>query len=183
MYIPKVIETAIVYQSKIITIARSTLSKNDTGTIEREVAVVKDSVAIVAVDPERRILLIRQYRHPMENHIWEIPAGRVDVEGESPRDTALRELREEADTTADAIEQLTVFSNSVGWTTERTYVYIAHGLKTVPEFARVNEESDIEKEWLPLVDAVSKVQSGEIYDAKTIIGILLADRFIKQQKQ
>ena len=118
---------------------------------------------------------------PLPQRPVEGPAGRVDVDGETPRDAALRELREETDTTADAIEQLTVFSNSVGWTTEHTYVYIARGLKTVPEFARVNEESGIEKEWLPLVDAVGKVQSGKIYDAKTIIGILLADRCIKQQ--
>ena len=132
-------------------------------------------MAIVAVDDRNRVLLIRQYRHPMERPVWEIPAGRIDVEGEKPRETALRELKEETDTTADEIRQLTVFGNSVGWTTEKTYVFLAQGLRNVPEFDRQNEEADIEKKWIPLAEDVEMVKSGTIDDAKTIIGITLTN--------
>ena len=69
--------------------------------------------------------------------------------------------------------------NSAGWTTERTYVYLAKGLTNVPEFERENEEADIEKKWIFLDDAVELVRSGEIDDAKTVIGILMTSGLIK----
>ena len=115
----------------------------------------------------------------MGRPVWEIPAGRMDVDGEKPEETALRELREETDTTASSVELLTLFLNSAGWTTERTYVYLAKGLTNVPEFERENEEADIEKKWIFLDDAVELVRSGEIDDAKTVIGILMTSGLIK----
>ena len=98
----------------------------------------------------------------------------MDVEGERREMTALRELREETDTEAASVEFLTVFLNSAGWTTEKTYIYLAEGLTDVSEFERQNEEADIEKKWIPLDKAVELVKTGQIDDAKTMIGILLA---------
>ena len=128
----------------------------------------------MAIDEQGRILLIRQYRHPMGRPVWEIPAGKMDVDGEQPEETAIRELQEETDTTAESVELLTLFLNSAGWTNEKTYVYLAKGLRNVPEFQRENEEADIEKKWVSLEDAYEMVRTGELDDAKTVIGILLA---------
>ena len=174
MIIPKVLESEEVYKGKIITIKRDTLTRGDGKNFVRETAVSSDAVAVVAIDEQGRILLIRQYRHPMGRPVWEIPAGKMDVDGEQPEETAIRELQEETDTTAESVELLTLFLNSAGWTNEKTYVYLSKGLRNVPEFQRENEEADIEKKWVSLEDAYEMVITGELDDAKTVIGILLA---------
>ncbi len=174
MIIPEVLESELAYEGRITSIRRDKLTRGDGKTFIRETAVVNDAVGIVALDDKDRILLIRQYRHPMGRPVWEIPAGKMDKEGEPPEKTALRELREEADIAAENVELLTMFLNSAGWTTEKTYIYLAEGLRDVPEFERENEEADIEKKWVPLPEAFEKVKTGELDDAKTVIGILLA---------
>ena len=180
MIIPEITDSKTTYEGKLITIRVDKLSRDGGKQFVREIAEVSDSVAISAIDQQQRILLIRQYRHPMKRPVWEIPAGRIDNLEEDPKDTALRELREEADVLAEKIQLMTVFGNSVGWTTERTYVYIAHDLKGTTEYERHNEEIDIEKIWIPIEEAQNMVADGSIDDSKTIIGILLAGKFINQ---
>lgn len=177
MIIPEVLESSIVYEGKIVTIKRDKLTRDGEKTFIRETAVVSDSVGIVALDEQKRVLLIRQYRHPLGKAIWEIPAGRMDIANETPEETAFRELREETDTEAENVRLLTVYANSAGWTTERTYICLAEGLKNVPEFDRKNEEADIEKKWVPFEKALEMIKSGEIADGKSIIGISLAKLF------
>lgn len=173
MNIPKVLNSEEVYKGKIISIRKDTLTRGDRKSFVRETAVSSDAVAVVAMDDQNRILLIHQYRHPMGKPIWEIPAGKMDVRGEQPEETAIRELQEETDTTAESVRLLTIFYNSAGWTNEKTYVYLTKNLKEVPEFKRENEEADIEKKWIALDEAYEMVLSGELADAKTVIGILL----------
>ena len=173
MNIPKVLDSEEVYKGKIISIRKDTLTRGDGKKFIRETAVSSDAVAVVAMDEQSRILLIRQYRHPMKQPVWEIPAGKMDVDGERPEETAIRELQEETDTTAESVELLTLFYNSVGWTNEKTYVYLVKNLREVPEFKRENEEADIEKKWIALDEAYDLVRTGELADAKTVIGILL----------
>ena len=127
--IPKVLESQTVYEGKIFSIKRDKLTRDGRDTFVRETVVSDDAVGIVAVDGQGRILLIRQYRHPVGQPVWEIPAGKMDVKGEKPEETALRELREETDTRAAKIEFLTMFLNSAGWTTEKTYIYLARILR------------------------------------------------------
>ena len=115
MIIPEVLESETVYTGKIISIRRDKLTRGDGNTFIRETAVAGDAVGVVAMDDRDRILLIRQYRHPMGHPVWEIPAGRMDVNGEKPEETALRELREETDTEASSVQLLTLFLNSAGW--------------------------------------------------------------------
>ena len=95
MIIPKILETSYPYKGKIVTIRKDKLTRDGEKTFVRETAAVADSVAIVAVDDRNRVLLIRQYRHPVGEPVWEIPAGRMDIEDEKPEQTALRELQEE----------------------------------------------------------------------------------------
>lgn len=146
---------------------------------EREVVEHADAVGIVPVMDDGTIVLIRHYRHPVGGYLLEIPAGKLDVEGEAPRDAALRELREETGLAADGIEPLILMHNSAGWTTESTTIFLARGLRDGPapdDFEPEGEERDLEIVRLPLEEAVAAVVDGTIDDAKTIVGLLLAER-------
>ena len=102
------------------------------------------AAAIVALDDEDRVLLIQQYRHPIRHRDWEIPAGLLDVAGESPLETAKRELVEEADLTADDWQPLVSIFTTPGGNDEVVHVFLARGLAPVGEaHAREAEEADI----------------------------------------
>jgi 8-oxo-dGDP phosphatase len=143
---------------------------------EREIVEHPDAVAVVALDDEGRVVLLRQYRHPVGDRMLELPAGKLDVDGEPPAEAIRRELVEEAGLAPVELEELLTFHNSAGWTTEATTLFLCRGVvpATVPEgFTPKAEEADMEVVRLPLDDAVRRVRAGEITDAKTVIGLLL----------
>ncbi|MCC5950280.1 MAG: NUDIX hydrolase [Nitriliruptoraceae bacterium] len=149
----------------------------DGDTMEREIAVALDAVGIVPIDERGRVLLLRQYRQPVGAYLLEIPAGVRDVEGEEPTETARRELHEETSHEADVIEPLTAIWNSAGWSTERTHLFLATGCRVVDPvegFVPKAEEADMELLALPLEAAIAAVEGGEIVDAKSVVGLLLA---------
>jgi len=145
---------------------------------ERDVVEHPGAVAVLALDDASRILMIRQYRHPVSRMLWEIPAGLRDVSGEDPWVTAQRELVEEASYRARDWHVLTDFFTSPGFSTERLRVYLARGLSEVPEEERTyvpkEEEAYLERAWLPLQEAVTKVLAGELHNGVTAMGILAA---------
>jgi ADP-ribose pyrophosphatase len=148
--------------------------------VEREVVVRQDAAAVVAVTSEDQLILVRQYRHPVESYMLEIPAGKVDVVGETVREAVLRELQEEAQHTVAELHHLTTFYNSVGWTNERTYLFYATGAKATPpprDFRAEAEEAHMEIVLLDFDEAVAAVEMQVIRDAKTALGILLADKW------
>ncbi|MBW3658681.1 MAG: NUDIX hydrolase [Actinobacteria bacterium] len=149
----------------------------DGSTAEREYVVHDDAVAVVPVLDDGSVLLLRQYRHPVGRYILEIPAGKMDEEGESPAETGRRELREEVGYAADHLVHLVTFENSAGWSDERTHVFLGRGLREAapPDgFEAEHEEADMEVVRLPFADALAQVRAGELTDAKTVIGLLLA---------
>lgn len=149
----------------------------DGSTAEREYVVHDDAVAVVPVMDDGSVLLLKQYRHPIGRYVLEIPAGKMDEEGESPAETGRRELREEVGYTADELVHLVTFENSAGWSDERTHVFLARGLREAapPEdFEAQHEEADMEVVRLPFAEARAQAERGEIGDAKTLIGLLLA---------
>jgi 8-oxo-dGDP phosphatase len=137
-------------------------------------------VAVVPVDaaapgvPE--VVLLRQYRPALDEWLLEIPAGLRDKPGEPPAQTASRELAEEAGLAAAEYELLTVFVNAAGMSDQRTHIYLARGLSSVPAAADGVEERFLSIERLRLADVPGLVASGELVDAKTVIGLLLACR-------
>jgi ADP-ribose pyrophosphatase len=148
----------------------------DSEVVEREVVEHPDAVAVVAIDADGAVVLLRQYRHPVGDLVLEIPAGKLDVEGEDPADAAARELQEETGLTAASLVELVTFHNSSGWTDERTTVYLAEGVTdgAVPDdFTPHAEEAAMEVVRLPLAEAVARAERGEIADAKTLVGLLL----------
>ncbi len=149
----------------------------DGGVAEREVVGHPGAVAVVAVDDEGRVVLLRQYRHPVGRVLLEIPAGKLDVPEEIAEVAARRELLEEVGLEAGSLEHLVTFHNSAGWCDELTTIYLGRDLRegTVPpDFTPKAEEADMTVERMPLSEAVTLAEAGEIPDAKTLIGLLLA---------
>lgn len=123
-------------------------------------------------DPQ--VMLIHQYRYATGGRLYEIPAGRLEV-NEAPISCAHRELLEETGCTADAMEPLTTFWTTPGFTNERIHVFLASGLTRGPTAHEADEF--IEVVTVPLSEALRRIESGEITDAKTMIGLLFAAGF------
>ncbi len=149
----------------------------DGETVEREVVRHDDAVAVVPVLDDGRVLLLKQYRQPLRAHVLEIPAGKMDVDGESAEDVAHRELAEETGHGARDLRHLTTFLNSAGWCTERTHVYLGTGVHPVDApagFVPKAEEAAMELVPFDVDAALDAVRAGQLTDSKTVIGLLLA---------
>ena len=127
------------------------------------------------------VVLVRQWRPSIEREILEAPAGMRDVEGEEPDDTARRELIEEAGYEAKEIELLTVYHPSAGMTDGTHHVFLATGLRSVPRQTIGPEESYMDVVHLPLGEAIEMISTGEITASNTVIGLLLAERRLRQR--
>lgn len=140
---------------------------------ERALVSVPRAVAIVPVDGDD-VILVRQYRAPLDGTLLEIPAGTMDVEGEAAVDTARRELVEEAGFEAAHLEELVGFHNMAGCSDHLTTVYLATGLTACDHAREGPEEAGMTVERVELDAAVAMIGTGAITDAKTVIGLLLA---------
>ncbi|QSB07017.1 NUDIX hydrolase [Natronoglycomyces albus] len=153
------------------------------GTVhQREYFQDQGAVAIVAVDDHERVMLIRQYRHPARQRLWEIPAGLRDVAGESPDLTARRELAEETDLRAARWDYLGSFYNSPGISDEQVMYYLARDLSTVPDaqrYERKEEEAEMELRFWELDKALAALDSGEIVNGVCALGLFLATRRLR----
>jgi 8-oxo-dGDP phosphatase len=165
-------------QGKLVRLRRDMVRMPGDGVAGREVLEHPGAVAIVALDTEQRVLMIRQYRHPVGRLLWEVPAGLRDVDGESLLVTAERELLEEAGCRAEQWQVLTDTYSSPGISTERVRVFLARGLTTVPEAERsyvpVHEEAHLRLAWVPLPEVVALLLAGELHNGVTATGILAA---------
>ncbi|MDQ4500699.1 NUDIX hydrolase [Sinomonas sp. ASV322] len=135
------------------------------------------AVAILPMDQDGKVLLLRQYRHPVGMDLWEIPAGLLDVDGESNLDAAARELAEEADLVASEWHVLADFFNSPGSSSEAIRIYLARGLAEIPHHERherTHEESEIVFAWVDLDEAVGAVLQGRLHNPSAVVGILAA---------
>ncbi|GAB3846716.1 NUDIX domain-containing protein [Nesterenkonia populi] len=133
------------------------------------------AVAVLALNNNDEVLLIRQYRHPVGQQLWELPAGLLDLDAESMQDAAARELAEEADIFAAHWHTLVDLHITPGMSDESTRIYLAEGLTEVPEadrHAREAEEAGIVPAWVPLSEAVQLVLSGELRNNLAVTGLL-----------
>ncbi len=161
-----------IFQGYVIRVAKGRFQAPDGSVFERDVVHHPGAVAIVPIIDEE-IVLVRQYRSALDTHILEIPAGLRDVPDEPLADTAQRELVEEVGMRAGELEHITSVHNSVGFCDEEIHIFLATGLIEVPrELTDSPEEHDMEILRIPLLDAEKMIATGEITDAKTVIGIL-----------
>jgi ADP-ribose pyrophosphatase len=146
----------------------------DGSVVGRDYQVHPGSVAVLALDDEDRVLLIRQYRHPVRQKLWEIPAGLLDVPGENPLHAAQRELYEEAHVKAEDWRVLTDVYTSPGGCDEAIRIFLARGLSEADgdRFEVEHEEIDLEYARVPVTELVRGVLAGELHNNCLVVGVL-----------
>ena len=142
--------------------------------VTREVVEHYGAVAIVAMDEDGRIPMVYQYRHPLGRRLWELPAGLLDVDGETPHLSAARELREEVGLQAETWQVLVDLDSSPGFSDESVRVYLATGLTEVDRPEAHDEEADMTVKWYSIAEVVQRVFSGEIVNSLAVAGVLAA---------
>ncbi len=162
----------------LVRLRRDMVRMPDGEAVGRDILEHPGAVAVLALDEEGRVLLIRQYRHPVGRLLWEIPAGLRDVAGEPLRVTAERELLEEVGYRAAQWHVLVDFFSSPGISTERVRIFCARGLTMVPESERSyvpeHEEAHLVAAWVDLDEVVARVLAGQLHNGVTALGILSA---------
>jgi 8-oxo-dGDP phosphatase len=173
----RVLDSETVFEGPIISLYRDRVAMPGGGDSVRDIVRHPGAVAVVAVDDQDRVVLVRQYRHPVAAHLWELPAGLRDADGEAPLATGKRELAEEAQLAAARWSLLTTSYSSPGFCDEQVLIYLAEDLTEVerPEgFLVEHEEADMTVERVPLAEAVQRVFDGDIRNASAVIGLLAA---------
>jgi ADP-ribose pyrophosphatase len=145
--------------------------------IQRAIVQHRGSAVVMPVDDKKRILLVRQYRLPARQYLWELPAGTVDP-GEKPLQTARRELKEETGLRARSMVKLAEFYPSPGFLTEKMTIYLATGL--IAGEATPMDDERIETKWFPAKEIDRMIEAGKIQDAKTNIGFLRWKRYFSR---
>ncbi|WP_428966467.1 NUDIX domain-containing protein [Micromonospora fluostatini] len=167
------------YAGRIFTVLSDEVTMPGGGTANRDWVRHVGAVAVVALDAAGQVVLVRQYRHPVGRHLWELPAGLTDVEGEDLPAAALRELAEEVDLTAGRLDLLVDMNSSPGFTNELVRIFLARDLADVPadrRHQRHDEEADMQVVRLDLDEAVRMVLAGEITNAACVAGLLATVR-------
>jgi len=167
-----------IYRGRVLSVRADTVRMPGGGQAVREVVQNLGAVAVVAVDADDRVVLIRQYRHPVRRMLWELPAGLLDVAGEPAVQTARRELFEEAHLAAARWELLLDLNPSPGFTDEAVRVFLARDLAAPDgeQYAREHEEAELVVERFTLDDAAAMVLAGEVTNSIAVAGVLAAVR-------
>ncbi len=178
------LDDRLVHQGYVWHVAVGRFESPDGEVFERDVVRSPGAVAAVPLlfdaDGTARVVMVRQYRPPFDEQILEIPAGMRDVADEATEVTAARELVEEVGLRAGKLEPMVAFLPSAGMTDSVLHLFLATDLEQVERDTHGPEEAHSEVVQLPLAEAVAMVLDGTIRDAKTIIGLLLVERRLRQ---
>ena len=169
------IESKDIYQGRIIKLRVDTVQLPSGRTTTREIVEHEDAVCVVPIDENNNVLMVRQYRKAAQLNLLEVPAGGVEA-GETPDETALRELQEEVSVTSGFLRRLSGFWVSPGWATEFMHAYLATDL--TPASLPADDDEYISVERVPLDSIPGLIESGEIQDSKSIASLLLALRVL-----
>lgn len=160
------------YSGAIVALRLDQVAMPGGRVVEREVVEHHAAVAVAAIDDEDNIVLIRQYRHPLQRRLLELPAGLLDIAGEDPLAAAQRELAEETGLAAREWSVLVDVALSPGFTDEALRVYLARGLSETERPEPEHEEADIAVLRMPVAEAARAALAGEIVNATAVAGVL-----------
>lgn len=167
----KFVKSEQVFDGVLLKVFRDTVELPNGGAATREWIKHPGAVAVVPVLPNGRIVMVRQYRYPMEEITLEIPAGKLEI-GENPYESALRELKEETGYTATGgLKEIGVIATTVAFSNEKIRLYIATDLKAGEQCT--DEDEFINVSDYSLDELLTMVQDGRIYDAKTVTAICM----------
>ena len=165
-------KSEVVFDGMVWNVTRETVDY-PTGEITREFVGHPGAVAVVAVDEKHRVLMVSQYRHPVREVMWELPAGLCDVAGEPRIETAQRELLEETGFIAETVEPLIEFYTTPGGNNEMISIFLARGLKFVGhELELEGEEIDMSVHWVPLDEAVQSILASKVKSPSAQVGLM-----------
>lgn len=171
----KTISSDRIYTGKVISLKVDTVEIEKKGYQKREIVEHGGAVAIVAINDNNEVILVRQFRKAIEKVIWEIPAGKLEI-GENPKDCAIRELKEETGYSAENMKLIHKFYTSAGFSNQKIYIYLATGLTAGDN--NFDDDEDLEVHKIDLEEAYNMISRNEIEDAKTSIGLLLSKESI-----
>lgn len=163
----KTVQKRYIYKGKILSLRCDDALLCDGTPCKREIVEHSGGAGALCVE-NGEVLLVRQYRYAYGEHVYEIPAGKLNA-GENPKEAAARELEEEAGIRAERLELLHEAYPTPGYTNERLFIYRAFGCKRL--HAHPDEEEFVETAWLPLAQVKEMLKTGEIKDAKTVIAL------------
>jgi ADP-ribose pyrophosphatase len=172
----KTIASEHIYQGNVISVGKLTVTLPNGKEATRDLVTHPGASVVIPVSDDGCLYMVRQYRKPIEMESLEIPAGKLD-KGEDPAVCAKRELKEETGLDAEEIKHILSVHSTPGFCNEVLHMYVAQGLKEGEACA--DEDEFISSEKIPVDELIDKVLKHEITDAKTIIGILLADKILK----
>jgi len=167
----KIIASREVFKGRLLKVKVEEVVLADGGRARREVVYHPGAVAIVPLTDTGKVVLVRQFRLPARKALLEIPAGTLD-ENEAPEKCALRELAEEIGMQPESLELLCSMYLAPGYSSELIHLFLGRNLKAAS--AAANHDERLEKVEIPLSEALEMIETGEIQDAKTIVGLLLA---------
>ncbi len=168
--LPRILDSETVFRGRIFYVTVDTVQEGEV-TYKREVVHHRGSAVILPVFSDYTVALVKQYRHPAVRYLLEAPAGTLE-EGEIPEDGAARELEEELGVVAGKLEKLTEFFVSPGFCEEKMWLFLATELSETSQ--RLEDDEILEIVRVPFSEALEMITDGEIQDAKTIIGLMLA---------
>ncbi len=169
-----------IWRGRVVRLVRTEWSAPDGTTMERDVVRHPGAVAVVAITGGAApcVLLVRQFRAPLGREVLEVPAGTLDVAGEPPAEAARRELMEEVGMLAGRIEALGTMLNSPGFTDQRTHLFLASDLTECEMRPEGVEERHMSVVEMPVSGIDAAIASGEIADAQSLLGLLMARRVL-----
>jgi ADP-ribose pyrophosphatase len=174
----KTLSSQLIYNGRAVKLRIDTVQLASGRETTREIVQHNDVVVMVVVDEDDNLLLVKQYRKPVERELLEIPAGGID-EGEQPEDAVRRELREEIGYLPNKVQKLGGFYSAPGYCTEYLHLYLARELSPSRLFAEDTESISLIR--VPMADVPSLILSGKLCDSKSIAGLLSYLEYCKRE--
>ena len=162
---------SVIHKGRLIELHKEQVPLREGGNTFFDVVKHPGGAVIIAINDRNEVCLLKQWRHAIDEHIWELPAGCLEID-EAPIKTAARELEEEAGVVAKSWRDLGIIVPSPGFSNEKLYIFEAKGIAHGSQ--NLDDAEQLEVHWIPANEVMAMVDRGEISDAKTLCALLKA---------